>query len=254
MRAPSRSMLVSRISPAPRRHHLLRPFDRIDAGGRAPAVDVHLPRVDRVLLGVDRRHDALRAVARRRLAEEFGILHAGRVDADLVGAGVEQRAHVLDGVHAAAHRQRDEHLRRHGLDHVVEQPAVLDAGLDVEERELVGALLVVPARDLDRIAGIAQVDEIDALDHAAVRDVEAGDDSLRKSHGFVVRGLVEGARPATRKRRGRSRRRGTGAGYRTGWYRAAARGRATDTRPARLPAALQPAAAFSASLKFSVPS
>ena len=32
-------------------------------------------------------------------------------------------------------------------------------------------------RALDRIAGVAQVDEIDALDDAAVLDVEAGDDA-----------------------------------------------------------------------------
>ena len=57
-------------------------------------------------------------------------------------------------------------------------PRVLDARADVEEGELVGALLVVAARDLDRIAGVAQVDEVDALDHAAVRDVEAGNDAL----------------------------------------------------------------------------
>ena len=80
--------------------------------------------------------------------------------------------------HAAAHRQRDEHLRGDRLDHVVQQAAIFDARADVEEREFVGALLVVAARDLDRIAGVAQVDEVDALDDAAVRDVEAGNDAF----------------------------------------------------------------------------
>jgi len=37
--------------------------------------------------------------------------------------------------------------------------AVVGAGSDVEEGDLVGALLVVAAGDLDRIAGIAQLDE-----------------------------------------------------------------------------------------------
>ena len=67
---------------------------------------------------------------------------------------------------------------RDALDHVVEQAARLDARADVEERELVGALLVVAARDLDRIAGVAQVDEVDALDDPALGDVEAGNDAL----------------------------------------------------------------------------
>ncbi len=51
---------------------------------------------------------------------------------------------------------------------------------DVEEAELVGALAVVARRDLDRIAGVAQVDEADALDDAAALDVEAGNDAARE--------------------------------------------------------------------------
>ena len=41
---------------------------------------------------------------------------------------------------------------------------------------------VVALRHLDRIAGVAQADEVDALDDAAVLDVEAGDDALGQ-HG-----------------------------------------------------------------------
>ena len=49
---------------------------------------------------------------------------------------------------------------------------------DVEEYDLVGALLVVALRELDRVARIAQVHEIHALDDAPVLHVHAGDDSL----------------------------------------------------------------------------
>ena len=48
---------------------------------------------------------------------------------------------------------------------------------DVEEGELVGAGFVIGDRRLDRIAGIAQIDEIDAFDDAAVLDVEARNDA-----------------------------------------------------------------------------
>ena len=47
---------------------------------------------------------------------------------------------------------------------------------DVEEDQLVGALGVVAGGQLDRVAGVAQVDEVHALDDAAGVDVEAGDD------------------------------------------------------------------------------
>ena len=48
---------------------------------------------------------------------------------------------------------------------------------DVEEAELVGAGRVIGDGRFHRIAGVAQIDEIDALDHAAVFDVEAGNDA-----------------------------------------------------------------------------
>ena len=46
-------------------------------------------------------------------------------------------------------------------------------GGDVEEDELVGALGVVALRQLDRIARVAQADEVGALDDASGIDVEA---------------------------------------------------------------------------------
>jgi hypothetical protein len=167
------------------RGDLARPVDDVDAGRRAPAVDDDLPLVDGALLRVDRGDDALRAEVRGRLADELGVLHARGVDADLVGAGVEQRADVVDRVDAAADGERDEHLVGDRLDHLVEQAARLDARADVEERELVRALLVVAARDLDRVARVAQVDELDALDDAPGGDVEAGDDALREHGGYL---------------------------------------------------------------------
>jgi hypothetical protein len=58
-------------------------------------------------------------------------------------------------------------------------------GRDVEERQLVGALAVVQRGQLDRVPGVAQVLEVDALDDAAVVDVEAWDDPDREANGRV---------------------------------------------------------------------
>ena len=46
---------------------------------------------------------------------------------------------------------------------------------DVEEHQLVGAFGVVARRELDRIAGVADLDEAHALHDAARVDVEARD-------------------------------------------------------------------------------
>ena len=56
-------------------------------------------------------------------------------------------------------------------------------GGDVEEGQLVGALLVVAGGDLDRIAGVAQLDEVDALDDAPGGHVEAGNDAFGEHGG-----------------------------------------------------------------------
>ena len=58
------------------------------------------------------------------------------------------------------------------------------SGLAVMSRKhhFVGALFVVAARDFHRIAGVADVDEIHAFDHAAVVHVQAGNDAFGETH------------------------------------------------------------------------
>src|SRR5574341_362912 len=63
-------------------------------------------------------------------------------------------------------------------DDVQHDRAPLVRGRDVEEDQLVRVLLVVGDGCRHGIAGVRQVDEPDALDDAAVLDVEAGDDAL----------------------------------------------------------------------------
>src|SRR5690606_35305290 len=83
----------------------------------------------------------------------------------------------------------------HLLDDGQDQVAAVAGGGDVEEGELVGALFIVAAGDFDRIAGIGQVDEVDALDHPAGRDVEAGNDAAGERRGgacALPRGALRG--------------------------------------------------------------
>src|SRR5690606_5920054 len=156
-------------------------------GGLAPAMgeDFPAPRFTRCrdLLGVDGDDDALRTETRSRLADELRVEYRGGVDRDLVGTGVEQVADVLHVAHATADGQRNEYLTGHALDGVQCGVAVVDAGGDVEEGNLVGTLLVVAPGDLHRVAGIADVLELDALDHAAVVHVEAGDAAFGEGLG-----------------------------------------------------------------------
>ena len=184
---PSASIELSRISPAPSAARLGGPGHRVDAGAAAAAVGGDLVagggRHRRgAAAGVDREHEHLGAEPVGDLGDQLGAGDGGGVHADLVGAGAQQPVDVVDGANAAADGERDEDLLGGARDHVVGRGPVSAAGGDVEEDELVGALGVVAAGQLDRVAGVAQVGEVDALDHAAGVDVEAGDDADGDGH------------------------------------------------------------------------
>ena len=66
-------------------------------------------------------------------------------------------------------------------------------GGDVEEAELVRALLVVEPRLLHRIAGVDQIDEVDALHGAPILHVEARDDADLERHPRATRNASAGS-------------------------------------------------------------
>ena len=78
-------------------------------------------------------------------------------------------------------------------DDVQDDPAPLVAGRDVEEDQLVGPFLLVARGDLDRVARVAEVDEVRPLHHAAFVDVEAGDDPLGQHCAVPVRSVRSAA-------------------------------------------------------------
>ena len=125
---------------------------------------------------IDGDDDRLAAEPCRAAADQRRVGDGRRVERDLVGAGAQHVAHLVDGPDAAADGQRDERPPRRPLDDVEERAAALGRGGDVEEDELVGALGRVALGELGRIALVDEVDEAGALDDPAVGDVEARDD------------------------------------------------------------------------------
>ena len=126
-------------------------------------------------LGVDGDHDALVAEFFGGFLDEFAPADGRRIDRGLVGAGAQQRLDVVDRAHATADRQRHETGFRRAPHHVQHDAAIFVGRRDVEKAKLVGAGGVICDRRLDGIAGIAQIDEVDALDHASIFDVETRD-------------------------------------------------------------------------------
>ena len=134
-------------------------------------------RPSRPTLGVDGADDALGAELGGDLGDQLGTLDRGGVHAHLVGAGAQHAAGIFQRADAAADGERDVHLVGDPAHHLDGRVAVVARRCDVEEHQLVGTLEVVAGGQLDRIAGIAQVDEVGALDDATVGDVETRDDT-----------------------------------------------------------------------------
>ena len=107
--------------------------------------------------------------------------------------------------HAAADRERHEHVVGRPARQLDDGRALVGGRRDVEEHQLVGALRVVVRGQLDRVAGVADVDEPRALDDAAGVDVHAGDDALvvhgqssggpKKVSSITCRPALFGSRP-----------------------------------------------------------
>src|SRR5262249_36160249 len=124
---------------------------------------------------VDRADDRLRAELVGELADQHRLLERCAVHRDLVRAGAQQGARVLERRDPAADRERDLERGRRPLDELERRAAPVDGRGHVEEDELVRPELGVAIRELDRVADLPQPLEADALDDAAVVDVQARD-------------------------------------------------------------------------------
>jgi hypothetical protein len=102
----------------------------------------------------------------------------GGVHGDLVGAGVEESGGVGERAHATTDGEGHEEFACGSFDGVEQDGALFVCGGDIEEHDFVGARGGVPVREFGGIAGIDEIDELNALDDASVGDIEAGEDAL----------------------------------------------------------------------------
>ena len=163
--------------PRPALNAAADPFDRLHAGvfAAAPGEDAE----DAVhALDVGREYDALAAVAFGSRFDQLGVADCAGVDADLVRAALEHAVKIVERVDAAAHGERNKHLFCRFGQNVGKQPSALGGGRNIIENELVRPAGAVELCQLHRRGDVAEALKVDALDHAAVLDVQAGYDAL----------------------------------------------------------------------------
>ena len=109
MPVPSRSIEVTSSSPAPSCDRAFGPADRVEAGRLPAALDDDLPGGGPIGAGgrarIDGHDHGLAPEPRRAAGDERRIGDGRGVQRDLVGAGPQHVAHLLDAPHAAADRQ-----------------------------------------------------------------------------------------------------------------------------------------------------
>ena len=154
------------------------PLDGIETFLIATTSRVDIPATCFVSLCVDSQHHRLCAEFAAQLGDEFGTPNGSSIDAHLFSTREQDLARIRDIPDAAADRQRNEHPTRRASHHAGHDVSGIAGRRDVQKNKLVGTLVVVALGEFHRIAGIAQVDEVDSLDHAAAGHIETGDDSL----------------------------------------------------------------------------
>src|SRR5699024_1727377 len=80
----------------------------------------------------------------------------------------------------------DEDLLGGATHHIEHGSAPVLRGGDIQEGQFIRALLAVPLGQLHRITGIAEVLKVDALDHATVVHVQAGDNPDCHTHVIAL--------------------------------------------------------------------
>src|SRR5262249_38056152 len=118
---------------------------------------------------------ALVAEFLRGFVDKHAPVDRGRIDRHFVRTAGQQSANIVHRAHAATDGKRHEARFRGSRHNIVYRFAHFVAGRYIEQVEPVGAGCIVSDCSLDRITRVAQIDEIDALDHSAVFHVETGD-------------------------------------------------------------------------------
>jgi len=166
------------------------PFEDVDAGTDASAVDEDFPAFAAVFLnaiGIEAEDRRLAAKFPGDLGDQFGRFHSGGIDADFFGACLNQASRIVQRADASADAQRHEDLLDHPAHQLRHDLASFMTCGDVVENQLISAVGLIALGLLDGVAGIDMVEEFHAFDDAAAIDIETGNDSLGK-HGGIKEG------------------------------------------------------------------
>ena len=128
------------------------------------------------LLSVNRNDNALAAKFLCRLFDKLRICNSCGIDRNLVCTRQKQIADVIQCAHTSANREGHETGFSGAFHHIQHRAPVFVGRHNIEKAQFISPRRVIGAGRLNRITGIAQVNEVDAFDHTAIFHIEAGND------------------------------------------------------------------------------
>ena len=112
------------------------------------------------------------------LVNQSGTANSRGIDGYFVRAGIQKPVYITQFMDSATYGERYADVGGNTLHQFGERLASLAAGGYIQKNQLVGTLLAISTRQLDRIACMAQIHEIGSFYGLPVFDVEAGNDSF----------------------------------------------------------------------------
>jgi hypothetical protein len=127
---------------------------------------------------VSGKHDALITVTLGSLTDERGIADRTGIDADLIRTALEHAIKILQRIDATAYRERNKDSLCDLAQNICEERAPLNRCGNIVKHKLIRAVIAVIARQLHGRGNVAHALKIHALDHSAVLDVKARDNTF----------------------------------------------------------------------------
>ncbi len=157
-------------------YRLSRPIRRSCIGPDPAAIEPYVPFSVLFLPCIDGQYHALTAKLLCQFAHQPGPFKSGSVHRYLICPALQQDPHILYTPDPTAHGKRDIDMTGDPDDQFAQRLPFLIRSRDIQEYQLIGALLCIQCPQLDRITGIADILEIDPLDRASVPYIQTGYD------------------------------------------------------------------------------
>ena len=117
--------------------------------------------------------NTLRAKTLSRLTDKIRVKHRRAVNTNFIRTCVQHPAYVIQSPNATAYRQRNKYFAGDLFNHMNDSIAIILGGSYIQKSDFIRAFTVIAPGDFYRVSSITNIDKLDALNDAAIIDIQA---------------------------------------------------------------------------------